>query len=177
MAAARKFACVPKEVDLKHLYSHETNFKGRVGDTDHIYRILPLPPRGGNELRRRNFPNSVFVTMFLPLIASDTTVKRTFLEFGEVHNVFAGKFKKPYNDISNGKRCIRITSYKTKPMEYSLMTLGFFRSCAERRKYHAKNVSAHKLRDTYHPAPGNLANEDSPPDNEDIVLASMKNRG
>ena len=84
MAAARKFACVPKEVDLKDLYSHETNFKGRVGNTDHIYRILPLPPRGGNELRRRNFANSVFVTMFLPLIPSDTTVKRTVLEFGEV---------------------------------------------------------------------------------------------
>ena len=115
MAAARKFACVPKDVDLKDLHSHETNFKGRVGDTDHIYRILPLPPRGGNELQRRNFPNPVFMTMFLPLIASDTTVKRTFLEFGEVHDIFAVKFKKPYNVISNGKRCIRITSYKTNP--------------------------------------------------------------
>ena len=115
MAAARKFACVPKDVDLKDLHSHETNFKGRVGDTDHIYRILRLPPRGGNELQKRNFPNPVFVTMFLPLIASDTTVKRTFLEFGEVHDVFAVKFKKPYNVICNGKRCIRITFYKTNP--------------------------------------------------------------
>ena len=44
--------------------SHETNFKGKVGDTDHIYRILPLPPCVGNERRRRNFPNAVFVTMF-----------------------------------------------------------------------------------------------------------------
>ena len=38
-AAYRKF--VPeslKEVQIKDLYSHEINFKGRVGDTDHIYR-------------------------------------------------------------------------------------------------------------------------------------------
>ena len=40
--------------------------------------------------------------------------QKTFLEFGEVHDVFDGKFKKPYNDISNGKRHIRITPYKTK---------------------------------------------------------------
>ena len=46
------------------LNSHETNFKGKVGDTDHIYRILPLPPCVGNERRRRIFPNAVFVTMF-----------------------------------------------------------------------------------------------------------------
>ena len=62
-------------------------------------------------------------------------------------------------------------------MEYSFMTLDFFRSCAQRRKYHAKSLCAHKLRDTYHPAPDNLANEDSPPDNEDIVFASIKSRG
>ena len=31
--------------------------------------------------------------------------------------------------------------------------------------------------DTCHPAPDNLANEDSLPDNEDIALASMKSRG
>ena len=40
--------------------------------------------------------------------------QKTFLEFGEVHDVFDGKSKKPYNDISNGKRHIRITPYKTK---------------------------------------------------------------
>ena len=31
--------------------------------------------------------------------------------------------------------------------------------------------------DTCHPAPDNLANEDSLPDNEDIALSSMKSRG
>ena len=35
-AAYRKFVTVLKEVELKDLYSHEINFKGKVGDTDHI---------------------------------------------------------------------------------------------------------------------------------------------
>ena len=40
-AAYRKFVTeILKEVQLKDLYSHEINFKGNVGDTDHIYRIL-----------------------------------------------------------------------------------------------------------------------------------------
>ena len=100
-----------KEVHLKDLYSHEINFEGKVGDTDHIYRIPPLPPRGGNERRRKNFRNAVFVTMFFPTTVSDTAVEKFFLEFGEVHD---GKLKKRYNNISNDKRHIRITPYKTK---------------------------------------------------------------
>ena len=34
----------------------------------------------------------------------DTTLQKFLLEFGEVHDVFVGKFKKQYNDISNGKQ-------------------------------------------------------------------------
>ena len=48
--------------------------------------------------------------MFFPTDVSDNAVKKTLLEFGEVHDVFDGKFKIPYNDVSNGKRHIRITS-------------------------------------------------------------------
>ena len=62
--AYRTFVTTLKEVKLKDLYSHEINFKGKVGDTDQIYRILPLPPRGGNERPIKNFRNAVFVTMF-----------------------------------------------------------------------------------------------------------------
>ena len=51
--------------------------------------------------------------MFFLTNVLDTTVK-TFLEFSEVHDVFDSKFKKSHNDISNGKRHIRTTSYKTK---------------------------------------------------------------
>ena len=35
-AAYGKFVTVLKEVELKGLYSHEINFKGKFGDTDHI---------------------------------------------------------------------------------------------------------------------------------------------
>ena len=98
-----------KEVQLKDLYSHEINFKGKVGDTDHIYRILPLPPRGGNGRQRKNVPNAVFMTIFFPTTVSDTTVKKAFLEFGEVHDA---RFKKSSNNISNGKCRIRITPHK-----------------------------------------------------------------
>ena len=48
-AAYRKFVTVLIKVELKNLYCHEINFKEKVGDTDHIYRILPLPPREGNK--------------------------------------------------------------------------------------------------------------------------------
>ena len=108
------------------------------GDTHHIYRIVPLPPCGGNERQRKNFPNAVFVTMFFSTTVSDTTVKKAFLEFGEVHD---NKFKKPYNNISNGKHHIRITPYKTKhDLPDEILTLGFFRSRGLRRKCNAKSV-------------------------------------
>ena len=100
-----------KKLQLKDLGSHEINFKGKVGDTDHIYRILPVPPRGGNKRWRKNFPNAVFVTMFFPTTVSDIAVKKAFLEFGEVHDT---KLKKQHNNISNGKRHIRINPYKTR---------------------------------------------------------------
>ena len=47
--------------------------------------------------------------MFFPTDVSDTTVKKTLL-----HDVFDGKFKKPYNDVSNGKHHIRIIPWKSK---------------------------------------------------------------
>ena len=52
--------------------------------------------------------------MFFPITVPDTTAKKAFLEFREVHDVFDGKYKKPYNNISNGKCHIRISPYKTK---------------------------------------------------------------
>ena len=51
--------------------------------------------------------------MFFLTTVSDTAVKKAFSEFGEVHDVFDDNFKKPYFNISNGKRHIRITPYKT----------------------------------------------------------------
>ena len=135
-----------KEVELKDLYSHEMDFKGKVGDTDHLYRILPLPPRRENERRRKNFPNAVFVTMFFPTTVSDTAVKKAFLEFGEVHD---GKFKKNITISVMANAILELLPIKpsmTFSMKYSLMTLSFIRSCGLRRKYHAKSVCTHALK-------------------------------
>ena len=152
--AYRKFVTVLKEVELKDLYSHEINFKAKFCDIDHIYRILPLPPRRGNERQRKNLPNAVFVKMFFPTTVSDTAIKKSFLEFGESHDLFDGEFKKPYNNISKGQRHTRTTPYNyslellpsmTFSMKYSLMSLTFFRSCGLRGKYNAKIACTHML--------------------------------
>ena len=42
-----------------------------------------------------------------------TPLSKTLIEYGEVHDVFDGKFKKPYSDISNGKHQIRICFAKS----------------------------------------------------------------
>ena len=76
--ANRKFVIALKEVELKDLHSHEINFKGKVGDTGHVFGIFPLPPRRENKHRRRNLPNVVSVIMFLPTTVSDNIVKKGF---------------------------------------------------------------------------------------------------
>ena len=173
-----KFVIALKKVERKDLYSHEIYFQGKAGDTNHIFRILPRPPNRGNKRRRRSFPNAVFVTMFLPTTVSDTAVTKGFSIFGEVHDVFSGRFKKPYNDISNGKRHIRITPYKTKhelPHEIFLDDSRSFQVMWAEKKISCKKcMCAHMLPDTCHRARINLTKEDSPSDNKDIALAPMK---
>ena len=106
-------------------------------------------------------PNAVFVTMFSHNTAPDTAVKKASLEFGEAH-VFAGKSKKPCNDISNGKRHIRITPCKTK---HDLPHYIFFDDSrtfqvllAEKKLSCEKGMCVHMLRDACYPAPDNLKN-------------------
>ena len=38
-----KFVMVLKQPNLKEYYNHEINFKGKVGDHDHTFEILPKP--------------------------------------------------------------------------------------------------------------------------------------
>ena len=173
-----KFVIVLKEVELKDLCSHEINFKGKIGDAEHFFKILPLPPSGGNERRKKNFINAVSVTMFLPTTLSDTAIKKSFLEFGEVH-VFAGKFKKPYNNISTNKGHIRITPYKSyydtsPPMKFFFDDSRPFQVMwAEKKVSCKKCICVHMLRDNCHPAPDSL----TPSDNGDIALTSMISGG
>ena len=71
-----KFVIVLKEVKLKDVYLQEIKFRGIVGDEDHIFRILPLSRRRGNDSRRKNFPNAVFVKMSFPTTVSVIAVIR-----------------------------------------------------------------------------------------------------
>ena len=52
--------------------------------------------------------------MYLPTTVSNIAVKKAFMEFGEVHTVFAGRFKETdVKDICNGKRHIHLTPFKS----------------------------------------------------------------
>ena len=52
--------------------------------------------------------------MYLPTPIFNTAVKKTFVEFGEVYTVFAGRFKDEFKGICNGKRHVRLTTFKSK---------------------------------------------------------------
>ena len=65
---------VLKQPNLKEHYNHEINFKGKVGDHDHTFRILSKLPPNIRLRPRRCDENEVFLTMFLPTTISDTSV-------------------------------------------------------------------------------------------------------
>ena len=52
--------------------------------------------------------------MHLPTTISNTAVKKAFMDFGEVHAVFAGRFRNEFKDICNRKRNVRLTPFKSK---------------------------------------------------------------
>ena len=53
--------------------------------------------------------------MYLPATVSNNVVKKAFMEFNEVHTVFAGRFKETdFKGICYGKRHIRLTPFKSK---------------------------------------------------------------
>ena len=102
------------------------------------------------------------MTIFLPTTASDNVVKKEFLEFEvhEVHDIFAGKSKKAYNEINNDKPQIKITPYKTK--HYILLEIFIDKSRSsqvmwvEKRLLCKNCMCVHMLRGTCHPASDNL---------------------
>ena len=51
--------------------------------------------------------------MHLPTTISNTAVKKSFMEFGEVHTVFAGWLKDEFKVICNGKRDVCLTPFKS----------------------------------------------------------------
>ena len=107
-----KFIVVLKLKEHKDIFTHEKKFKERIYDI--IFRILPRLPKVNDRDGCKRYPNSVFVTMFLPTTISDATVRKTFMNFGTVHTVYAGTYDKNFKEIKNGKRHIRITPFRAK---------------------------------------------------------------
>ena len=58
------FVIVLKQPNLKGHYNHEINFKGKVGDHGHSFRILPKSPPKIRPRLRRYDENEEFLTMF-----------------------------------------------------------------------------------------------------------------
>ena len=53
--------------------------------------------------------------MYLPTTVSNIAVKKSFMEFGEVHTVFAGRYKETdFKGICNRKWHMRLTPFKSK---------------------------------------------------------------
>ena len=113
------FIVVLLSPELKETYPQETNFQEEIRGIKVNFRILHNKPERPRE-RHRNYhvndEDTVFVTMFLPTLISDAAVKRVFTEFGEVHQVFHGRYKKnqQFESICNGKRHVRLTPHGSK---------------------------------------------------------------
>ena len=112
--AKAKFIVVLKKKEYKESFTHEKNFKERIHNDDIIFRILPRLPKPKDRADGARYPDSVFVTMFLPTRISDAAVETAFANFGRVHYVRAGTYAKDFGDIKNGKRHIRMTPYSGK---------------------------------------------------------------
>ena len=113
------FIVVLKNSELKETYAQETNFQEEIRGIKVNFRILHNKPEDSRTRRRNHHPHrddTVFVTMFLPTLISDAAVKRVFSEFGEVHDVFHGRYKDDhqFNIIYNGKRHVRLTPHGSK---------------------------------------------------------------
>ena len=91
--AEGKFIVVLLDSDLKGTYPSELNFQEKIRNSTVNFRLLhEIPDTRNFRCQNRNH-NTVFVTMLLPTLISNTAVKRAFSEFGVVHTVFAGTYK------------------------------------------------------------------------------------
>ena len=109
--AKSKFIVVLKKKEHEKNFTHENNFKERIRKDDVIFGILTRLPKPKDRTNSQRYPDSVFVTMFLPTTISDAAVETAFVNFGKVHYIRAGTYGKEFEDIKNGKRHFRITPY------------------------------------------------------------------
>ena len=108
-----KFIVVLKKKEHKENFTREKNFKEKIHNEDIIFRILTRLPKPKDWADPR-YPDSVFVTMFLPTTISEAAVETAFMGFGKVHYVRAGTYRNEFADIKNGKRHVRITPHSGK---------------------------------------------------------------
>ena len=127
----------------------------------HIYRILPLPPREGNKRQRRNFRNDVFVSIFLTITASDTAVKKAFLELGEVQMYLLANLKSHITISVMANAILKLLPIQPSPWNILWRLLAFLGHVRWEESIMQKSVCVHRLRDTCNPAPYNFTNEGS----------------
>ena len=85
-----RFVILLSSEEVKGIYSHEGKFCELIQNKIFTFCVLPKPYSKSSQGRQstkgtKADPNAIFVTMYLP--------KKAFVEFGEVHTVFAGRFK------------------------------------------------------------------------------------
>ena len=91
------------------------NFREQVENMSLNIRLSPTLQRFKERqpyYGSRRDANTVFVTMYLPSTISDIAVRKAFMQFGDVHTVFARQFKDDLYGIHNGKGHIRTHSIK-----------------------------------------------------------------
>ena len=104
--AGGKFVIVLTNADLKETYSLGINFREQVENMSLNIRLSPTLQRFKERqpyYGSRRDTNTVFVTMYLPSTISDIAVRKAFMQFGDVHTVFARQFKDDLYGIHNGK--------------------------------------------------------------------------
>ena len=153
--AEGKFIVVLLDSDLKGTYPSELNFQEKIRNSTVNFRLLHEVPDTSNSRRQNRNDKTVFVTMFLPTLISNTAVKRAFSEFGVVHTVFAGTYKDaPFKSICNGKRHIRLTPSRSKQelphqIQFAENTRFYHVMWAEKVIFCKRCGSYHMLKDMF----------------------------
>ena len=91
------FIIVLTSDDFKTIYPQELNFREQVQNVILNFRILQKSPstKGPNRqgTKGSKYDDTVFVVMYLTTTISNAAVIKDFMEFGEVHTVFPGRYK------------------------------------------------------------------------------------
>ena len=106
------FIIVLRNSEIKGTFPQETNFQDEIRGKKVNFRLLHNKPDSRSRRRYQDYndEDTVYITLFLPTLISDAAVKRLFTEFGDVYDVFPGRYKKEhgFGSILNGKRHVRM---------------------------------------------------------------------